>query len=178
LAATTTPASAVMRAALGERGAKLIAVGIAISTLGFLSQGMLTAPRVYFAMAEDGVFFRAVARVHPVTRVPYIAIALQGIVATIIAVTGTYGQILSYVVATDFIFFGLTGLALFVFRHRGETTADFRTPGHPITTAMFTTACWVVVIATIVRSPVQSAIGFGILAAGAVAYWMWSATRD
>ncbi|MGZ5492864.1 MAG: APC family permease [Thermoanaerobaculia bacterium] len=174
LAATTTPASAVMRAALGERGAKLIAVGIAISTLGFLSQGMLTAPRVYFAMAEDGVFFRAVARVHPVTRVPYIAIALQGIVATIIAVTGTYGQILSYVVATDFIFFGLTGLALFVFRHRGETTADFRTPGHPITTAMFTTACWVVVIATIVRSPVQSAIGFAILAAGAVAYVLWT----
>jgi len=178
LAATTTPASAVMRAALGERGAKLIAVGIAISTLGFLSQGMLTAPRVYFAMAEDGVFFRAVARVHPVTRVPYIAIALQGIVAIIIAVTGTYGQILSYVVATDFIFFGLTGLALFVFRRRGETTAHFRTPGHPITTALFTTACWVVVIATIVRSPVQSAIGLGILAAGAVAYWMWSATRD
>jgi APA family basic amino acid/polyamine antiporter len=177
LAATTTPASAVMRAALGERGAKLIAVGIAISTLGFLSQGMLTAPRVYFAMAEDRVFFRAVARVHPVTRVPYIAIALQGIVAIIIAVTGTYGQILSYVVATDFIFFGLTGLALFVFRRRGEMTADFRTPGHPITTAVFTTACWVVVIATVVRSPVQSAIGFAILAAGGVAYWIWRVFR-
>jgi basic amino acid/polyamine antiporter, APA family len=177
LAATTTPASAVMRAAIGERGAKLIAVGIAISTLGFLSQGMLTAPRVYFAMAEDRVFFRAVARVHPVTRVPYIAIALQGIVAIIIAVTGTYGQILSYVVATDFIFFGLTGLALFVFRRRGETTADFRTPGHPITTAVFTTACWVVVIATVVRSPVQSAIGFAILAAGGVAYWIWRIFR-
>jgi APA family basic amino acid/polyamine antiporter len=174
LAATTTPASAVMRAALGERGAKLIAVGIAISTLGFLSQGMLTAPRVYFAMAEDRVFFRAVARVHPVTRVPYIAIALQGIVAIIVAVTGKYDQILSYVVATDFIFFGLTGLALFVFRRRGETTADFRTPGHPITTAVFTIACWIVVIATIVRSPVQSAIGFAILAAGAVAYALWT----
>ena len=68
LAQTTIPASSVMRLALGERGASLIAVGIAISTLGFLSQGMLTAPRVYFAMAEDGLFFKSVAWLDPRTR--------------------------------------------------------------------------------------------------------------
>ncbi len=173
LANTTTPASAVMRAALGDRGAKLIAIGIAISTLGFLSQSMLTAPRVYYAMATDRVFFRAVARVHPVTRVPYVAIILQGIVAIVIAVSGKYEQILNYVVATDFVFFGLTGLALFVFRHRGDTTAEFRTPGHPITTAIFTLACWVVVVATVVKSPVHSLIGFAIIGAGGVAYFLW-----
>jgi APA family basic amino acid/polyamine antiporter len=173
LAQTATPASAVMRIALGERGAKLIAVGIAISTLGFLSQSMLTAPRVYYAMATDRVFFRAVARVHPVTKVPYIAIVLQGLAAIAIALSGKYDQILSYVVAVDFIFFGLTGLALFVFRARGERTSEFRTPGHPITTGLFTLACWMVVIATVVRSPVQSAIGFAILATGAGAYAVW-----
>ncbi|PYQ01198.1 MAG: amino acid transporter, partial [Acidobacteria bacterium] len=80
LAATTTPASTVMRLALGERGAHLIAAGIAISTLGFLSQGILTAPRVYYAMAEDGVFFRTVGFLHPRTLVPVVAIALQGLV--------------------------------------------------------------------------------------------------
>ncbi len=173
LAATSTPASAVMRAALGERGAKLIAIGIAVSTLGFLSQSMLTAPRVYYAMATDRVFFRAVARVHPVTRVPYVAIALQGVAAIVIAVSGKYEQILSYVVATDFIFFGLTGAALFVFRRRGITTDVFRTPGHPVTTAVFTIACWAVVIATIVRSPLQSTIGLAIIAAGGIAYGLW-----
>ena len=173
LAATSTPASAVMRVALGERGAQFIAVGIAISTLGFLSQSMLTAPRVYYAMATDGVFFRAVARVHPVTRVPYVAIVLQGLVAIVITLSGKYEQILSYVVAADFTFFGLTGLALFVFRHRGITTPDFRTPGHPVTTAIFTLACWSVVIATIVRSPKQSAIGLAIIAAGGIAYAVW-----
>jgi APA family basic amino acid/polyamine antiporter len=182
LAATTTPASAVMRAALGERGAKLIAIGIAISTLGFLSQSMLTAPRVYYAMAADRVFFRAVASVHPVTRVPYVAIALQGVVAIVIAVSGKYEQILSYVVATDFIFFGLTGCALFIFRRRPSPGASrhplpegegFRTPGHPLTTAIFTLACWAVVIATVVRSPMQSAIGLAILLAGFVAYAFW-----
>ena len=174
LAATTTPASAVMRLALGERGAMLIAAGIAISTLGFLSQGMLTAPRVYYAMSEDRLFFEAVGKVHPKTRVPVLAIALQGIVAVIIAVSGTYEQILGYVVSVDFIFIGLTGLALFVFRRKlKDTTAGFRTPGHPITTGIFTIACWLVVAGTVARSPVNSLIGFGILLAGLPAYWFW-----
>jgi APA family basic amino acid/polyamine antiporter len=175
LAATSTPASAVMRLAMGERGAMLIGAGIAISTLGFLSQGMLTAPRVYYAMAEDGVFFRAVARVHPTTRVPMLAIALQGIVSIVIALSGSYSQILSYVVAVDFIFFGLTGLALFVFRRR-HTSAEphFRTPGHPVTTAVFTATCWLVVIGTFASAPVNSSIGVMILLAGLPAYWWWS----
>jgi APA family basic amino acid/polyamine antiporter len=173
LANTTTPATTVMRLALGDRGAKLIAAGIAISTLGFLSQGMLTAPRVYYAMAQDRVFFQAVAKVHPRTRVPILAIALQGLASIVIALSGTYEQILSYVVAVDFLFFGLTGLALFVFRHRLPASATFRTPGHPITTAIFTLTCWIVVIGTFVRFPVNSAIGLGILLAGLPAYWFW-----
>ena len=172
LALTTTPASATMRAAWGETGATLIAAGIAISTLGFLSQGMLTAPRVYYAMAEDGLFFRAVGKVHPKTQVPVLAIVLQGVVAVAIALSGTYEQILSYVVAVDFIFFGLTGAALFVFRRRLGKGA-FRTPGHPVTTAIFTIACWVIVAGTFARSPVNSTIGLGILAAGLPAYWFW-----
>ena len=174
LAATTTPASEVMRHAFGARGAQLIAAGIAVSTLGFLSQGMLTAPRVYYAMADDGVFFRAVARVHPRTRVPVLAIVLQGAASILIALTGTYEQILGYVVCVDFIFFGLTGLALFVFRRRAAAQgAGFRTPGHPITTALFVAACWLIVLSTFVRAPRDSAVGLVILAAGLPAYWLW-----
>ena len=165
LAATTTPASTVMRAVMGERGATLIAAGIAISTLGFLSQGMLTAPRVYYAMAEDGVFFKAVGKVHPKTRVPVLAIVLQGVVAIVIALSGTYEQILNYVVSVDFIFFGLTGLSLFVFRRR-LPSAGFRTPLHPFSTAIFVIACWLVVIGTFVKEPMNSLIGLLILAAG------------
>lgn len=176
LAATMTPASTVMRLALGERGAQLIAAGIAISTLGFLSQGMLTAPRVYYAMAADRVFFASVAKVHPKTRVPILAIALQGAAAIVIALSGTYEQILSYVVAVDFIFFGLTGLALFVFRRRMKERAEFRTPGHPISTAIFTITCWIVVIGTFVKYPINSAIGLGILLAGLPAYAFWRRT--
>jgi APA family basic amino acid/polyamine antiporter len=172
LAATTTPASTLMRAVMGQRGATLIAAGIAISTLGFLSQGMLTAPRVYYAMAEDGVFFRAVGKVHPRTRVPMLAIALQGVVAIVITLSGTYEQILSYVVSVDFIFFGLTGLALFVFRRRMQS-AGFRTPLHPWSTGLFVAACWLVVFGTFAKAPKDSAIGLAILAAGLPAWWFW-----
>lgn len=186
LAATETPASAVMRLALGERGAKLIAAGIAISTLGFLSQGMLTAPRVYFAMAEDGLFFSTVARVSGRTRVPVVAIILQGLLALVIAASKQYGQILNYVVSVDFIFFGLTGLALFLMRRRAglEKTsgaahdpARFKVPGHPLTTAFFVAACWLVVVATIYKSFADSVIGLLILAAGVPAYLFWSHRR-
>jgi APA family basic amino acid/polyamine antiporter len=174
LAASKTPASDVMRLALGERGATLIALGIAISTLGFLSQGMLTAPRVYFAMAEDGLFFRKVAEVNPVTRVPVIAIILQGVAATVIALSGTYGQILSYVVSVDFIFFGLTGAALFVFRRRdGGRSPGFETPLHPFTTALFVAACFITVLATVISNPANSLIGYAILAAGVPACLYW-----
>lgn len=173
LAQSTTPAADSMRLALGDRGATLIALGIAISALGFLSQGMLTTPRVYFAMAEDGLFFRRVAEVNETTRVPILAIVLQGAAAIAIALSGTYGQILSYVVSVDFIWFGLTGAALFVFRSRDPSGAGFSAPGHPFSTGLFVFACALIVIATVASNPANSLIGFAILMAGipACRYW-------
>jgi APA family basic amino acid/polyamine antiporter len=173
LAQSPTPAADVMRLALGSKGATLIALGIAISALGFLSQGMLTAPRVYFAMAEDGLFFREIAKVSQSTRVPVMAILLQGAAAIVIALSGTYGQILSYVVSVDFIWFGLTGAALFVFRKRDPGGAGFNAPGHPLTTGLFVLACALIVIATVASNPVNSGIGFLILAAGVPACRHW-----
>jgi len=182
LARTPAPASATMRAAFGEGGVRFIAAGIAISTLGFLSQGMLTAPRVYFAMAEDGLFFKSVGWLHPRTRVPVVAIALQGVLAMIIAMSGGYDQILNYVVSVDFIAFGLTGVCVFVFRRRaaaaGEDAPDrFQIPGHPFTTLFFIGACWLVVLNTIYKYPTNSLVGLGILLAGLPAYVFWRGWR-
>src|SRR5205814_9554146 len=117
---SATPALEVATRVLGPRGAGLIAAGVALSSLGFLSQSILTAPRVYFAMAEDGVFLRGVARVHPRTRAPVVAIVLQGGLAILLALTGTFEVLVHYVVAIDFIFFALTAGCLFVLRRRGE----------------------------------------------------------
>jgi APA family basic amino acid/polyamine antiporter len=174
LAATTAPASSVMRLAFGERGATIIAAGIAISTLGFLSQGMLTAPRVYFAMAADGLFFRSVARVSPRTRAPVVAVVLQGALSLLIALSGTYEQILSYVVAVDWVFFALTGAALFVFRRRADgDDGGARVPGHPLTTGLFIAAAALIVIATVVEAPLNSAVGLGIMLTGVPVYLLW-----
>ncbi|MBD0372416.1 MAG: amino acid permease [Pyrinomonadaceae bacterium] len=177
LAGTKTPASSVMRLAFGERGAMLIAVGISLSTLGFLSQGMLTAPRVYFAMAEDGLFFKSVAWLNPKTRVPVVAIALQGALAIAIAVSGRYEQILNYVVSVDFIWFGLTGASLFIFRRRESRQSRFRVPGHPFTTALFVLACAAIVVGTVYKYPRNSSIGLLIVTAGIPVYFLWRRMR-
>ncbi len=177
LDATTTPASEVMRIALGDRGAQWIAIGIAISTLGFLSQGMLTAPRVYYAMARDGLFFQRVARLSPVTGAPVTAVVLQGMASTVIACSGKYGQILNFTITVDFISFGMTAAALFVFRRRKAgkgSIATYRAPGHPYTTAIFVLACAGIVASAIIASPGNSAIALGILLAGIPVYWYWS----
>jgi len=177
LAATTAPASDVMRAAWGEPGARLIAAGIALSTLGFLSQGLLTAPRVYFAMAQDGVFFAKVAALHPVTRVPVVAIVLQGALATVIALSGRYDQVLGYVVAIDALFFGLTAAALVILRRRdrdsGADDVAFRAAGHPWTTVAFVAAFWWLAINTVYRFPRNAGAGVLLLAAGVPVYYAW-----
>jgi APA family basic amino acid/polyamine antiporter len=175
LAATPAPASAVMRAAFGPAGAALIAVGIAISTLGFLSQGMLTAPRVYFAMAADGLFFRRIARVDPRTRAPAAAIVLQGALSLLIALTGSYEQILNYVVSVDWIFFGLTAGTVFVFRRRasGDGDGGARIPGHPVTTGLFIAAAALIVVATVAKYPANSAVGIAIMLAGIPVFLFW-----
>ncbi len=177
LAHTSTPASAVMERALGERGAFWLAAAIAVSTLGFLSHGMLTAPRVYYSMAKDGLFFSSVGWISPRSQAPVVAIALQGILASIIALSGKYEQILNYVVSIDFIFFGLTATTLFVFRRRNPAEQSYKVPGHPFTTLFFIVSCWLVVIATFIHDPRNSFIGLGFMILGIPAFFFWQRRR-
>jgi APA family basic amino acid/polyamine antiporter len=173
LAQSRTPASSVMRLAMGQRGATLIALGIAVSTLGFLSQSVLTAPRVYFAMAENRVFFRQLAWVHPRTRVPIIAVVAQSAWTVVILVTGSYDRILTYVTSMDAIFWTLTAGCVFILRARDTATASFRIPGHPFTTALFCLACAGVAGNAIYNDPRDAMIGMAFLAAGVPVYYIW-----
>ncbi len=177
LAATGTPASDVMTRALGPAGGKLIALGIAVSTLGFLSHGVLTLPRAYFAMARDGVFFRKVATLTPRSRVPAVAILLQAGVAAALALSGRYEQVLAFVMSVDGLFFATTGAALFVFRRRPGPLPRVVLPGHPVTTLIFTAACLFVAGSAWFRFPANSAAGLGILLSGVPAYLFWSRKR-
>ncbi|MBL8192868.1 MAG: amino acid permease [Blastocatellia bacterium] len=176
LASSTTPASAVMTNLLGQKGAKLIAIAITISTFGYLSQSMLTAPRVYFAMATDKLFFQQVAWIDPVRNVPSVAIILQGFFASVIALSGQYEEILNYVVSTDFIFFGLVALCLFRLQSKQKTKNNqeiYKMPAHPFSTIIFMLACWTIVLSTIYKYPLNSLIGIAIMLLAIPVYFFW-----
>jgi APA family basic amino acid/polyamine antiporter len=175
LDATTTPASDLMRIALGERGSRWIALAITISALGFLSQSMLTAPRVYYAMARDGLFFASVGKLFGKAEAPVIAVIVQGLAAVIIACSGTYGEILNFEVTVDFIFFGMTAATLFILRRRqiGSETAGYCVPGYPFTTMLFVLSCAGIVVSAIIASPRNSVVALCILLAGVPVYYFW-----
>jgi APA family basic amino acid/polyamine antiporter len=178
LMATHTPASDVMRRAFGQPGARFIATGVAISTVGFLSQSMLTAPRVYYAMARDGVFFRKIGELGARSRVPVAAIVLQGATAAVIAISGRFDQILNYVVSIDVIFFGLTGATLLVFRKREpDVRPPIRVPLHPLTTLAFVGVCWAIGLTTVVSAPRDAGGGVLILLIGVPVYYWWNRRR-
>ena len=179
LDATTTPASDVMRIALGERGAQWIAAGIAVSTLGFLSQSMLTAPRVYYAMASDSLFFKSVGKLSGKSGAPVVAIVLQGSAAIIIALSGTYGEILNFEVTVDFIFFGMTAASLFILRRRntGSETVNYRVPGHPFTTLLFVLSCAGIVVSAVIASPRNSTVALCMMLAAVPVYYFWTRFR-
>jgi basic amino acid/polyamine antiporter, APA family len=176
---TSTPASELMRKVIGESGARLVAAAVAISTLGFLSQSMLTAPRVYYAMARDGTFFKGVGALFGKANAPVVAIALQGVAAAIIASSGKYGEILNFEVTIDFIFFALTAASLFLFRRR-QTGPDkgLRTAlGHPVSTIVFICASLAVVASAVASTPKISLIACLIMFAGIPVYMIWASVR-
>lgn len=174
LAASIAPAADTMAQVAGSAGRTLIAIGIVASTFGFLNLVLLVSPRVYQAMARDGLFFASFARLHPRWRTPVTAIIFQGIWAVILLYSGTYGQLLDYVVFADWIFFGLTAATLFVLRRRdGERPAPFRVPLHPVTTILFIVAAIYVVIGSITSNPRNALIGSGLLLAGVPVFLYW-----
>jgi len=180
LASTATPASEVMRRAFGDWGGRLIAVAIVISTVGFLSQAMLTYPRLYFAMASDGVLPAGFARLAQRSRAPVGTIVLQGCVTIAVVLLGTYEQILSYVVVMDWLFFCLTAASLFIFRGRdrhnpgvgADADIGYRVPGHPWSTGLFTAVSGLIVLNTIYKYPRNAGIAVCILFAGLPFYFL------
>lgn len=177
LAATTTPAStaaAIMFGALGER---FVTAAIAVSTFGFLNLAILAPTRVYYAMAADRAFLPALATLHPRYRTPWVAIAIQSSWSCVLALSGSYGQLLNYVVFADWIFFGLTVATVLVFRKRLPLDArppdSFKTPGYPIVPVAFSTIAMAVVSSVVYAEPYDAARGAALLAAGVPIYFWY-----
>ena len=181
LALSTAPAADMMSRIAGEGGRRLIAAGIAASTFGFLNLVILVSPRVYQAMARDGLFFASFAKLHPRFRTPVTAIVFQALVATTLILTGSYGQLLDWVVFGDWIFFGTTALTLVVFRRRdaraGVADTGFRAPFYPLSVALFVLAALYVVFGSIASNPGNALRGVLLLVAGVPVFLYWQRKR-
>ena len=181
LAESTAPAADLMGRVAGDGGRRLIAAGIAASTFGFLNLVILVSPRVYQAMARDGLFFASFAKLHPRFRTPVMAIAFQAVVAAALILTGSYGQLLDWVVFADWIFFGSTALTLLVIRRRdaalGVPDTGFRAPFYPWSVALFFLAALYVVFGSVASNPWNALRGMLLLAAGVPVYHFWRRRR-
>ena len=176
LAATTTPAADVAARLFGETGAKVISLLIVISTFGFMNLSLLSAPRVYYAMAADGLFFRSLSRLSPRFHAPTAAILLQGALAAGYALTKTYDRLLSYAVFADWIFFAFTGVALFVFRRKlPDAPRPFPTPGYPWIPILFSLAGVGIVVNIFFTDTLNALMGVAIFALGVPVYFFWRA---
>jgi len=183
IAASPRVASDALSVALGPIGGAIIALTIFISTFGTTGIYTLTAPRIYYAMATDGVFFQRVAEVHPRFKTPMYAILTQSIWAIVLLMFwGTYEKLISYVVFTDWIFFCLAAVAVFVMRKKApELERPYRTLGYPWTPAFFILMSAMFVLYTLFEKPLESGVGLSFLALGIPVYFFWkrkSAQRD
>ena len=179
LASSIAPAADTMTAVLGPAGGTLIGFGIMCSTFGFLSLVILAGPRIYQAMADDGAFFAGAAKLHPTYRTPAGAIAIQAAWAIVLTMSGTYGQLLDYVVFGDWIFFGLTVATLFFYRRRSDAPAASTAFvwGYPVTPALFVLVAVFAVASSILSNPTNAAIGGTLIAAGIPTFYYWKRSR-
>jgi APA family basic amino acid/polyamine antiporter len=187
LAGTATPAADAAARALGTAGDKFVAAAIAISTFGFLDLAVLAPTRVYYAAAADGYLPSALARLHPRYGTPTLAIVVQAAWAILLVLTGTYGDLLNSVVFADWIFFGGTVAALFVWRSakRNGTSAPpnppattyYRSPLYPYLPAFFVLVAAAVVASVIIEAPARAAAGALLIATGIPVFLYYSRKR-
>ncbi len=174
LAASSAPAADTMEVLLGPAGRVVITAGIVVSTFGFLNLVILVTPRVFQAMAADGLFFEKFAQLHPRFRTPVPAIVFLGVWSSVLVYSGQYGALLDYVVFADWIFFGLTALTLVVFRRRdGMAGVRFRVPVFPVAMTVFVGVAGYVVVGSILSNPGNAVRGAGLLALGLPVYLYW-----
>jgi len=161
-------------ALFGPVGARLVSAAVVVSIFGCLSSTILWAARIYLPMAEDGVFFRSLARIHPRYRTPSTSIVSQGVWAIALTFSGTYEQLFTYVIFAVFLFHAATGAAVFVLRRaRPDAPRPYRVWGYPVLPLVFTITALAFVANTLVEKPRESGLGLVLLALGVPAYLWW-----
>ena len=178
MAGSALVASDAAKVTMGSLGATLVVLSILISTLGANNGIILTAARIPYAMARGGMFFRSQGIVHPRYATPTVALLTQGVVASALTAFGTYDQLFTYVVFAQFVFYALSAGAVIKLRHTAPHLArPYRTWGYPVTPIVFIAFAVWLVGNTIVETPLDSAVGAGIILLGLPGYWYWKKRR-
>jgi APA family basic amino acid/polyamine antiporter len=167
-------AADAVRVLFGPVAAKLVSVAVLVSVFSAANGLALTGPRMYYAMARDGIFFRALGAVHARFGTPAMAIAAGGAWAVLLTLWGSFEQLLTYVVFASWLFAALAAASVFVLRRRHpEARRPFRVPGYPVTPALYIVAALAIVANTVVARPVQALAGLGIVLLGTPVYFLW-----
>ncbi len=167
-------ATAVMEAILGSKGAGLMAAAIVISTFGCMNGMSLAGARVYFAMARDRLFFSKVGKVNPKYRTPAVSLMVQAVWASLLTLTGTYSQLLDYVIFAVLLFYILTILGLFRLRRtRPDAPRPYRAWGYPFVPILYIVLALFIEWALLIHRPARSLAGLGIVAIGIPIYFVW-----
>jgi APA family basic amino acid/polyamine antiporter len=160
-------------ATAGAGAASAISILVIVSSFGAMSGIVLAGPRVYYAMAEDGLLFKWMGALHPRHRTPYVAIAMQAVWSSLLVLTGTYGVIVSRVIYTEWIFFAALALGTMALRRQQRGAATFRAWGFPVAPLLFALVCLAIVLNQIATDPRESATGLALVAAGLPVYFVW-----
>jgi len=178
VAASDLVAADMMRKIFGPSGAAAVSIAAMISIFAALNGSILTGSRVPYAMAADGLFFKAVAQVHPEYRTPGISILAISSWAAILVLSGRYDQLFTYVIFASWILYGMTTAAVLVLRRtKPEMPRPYRTFGYPVVPIVFVLSALGLVISTLFHSPRESMLGLAIVFAGAPFYYYWSKRR-
>ena len=163
---------------VGTGGAHALSALVILSTLGGMTGIILAGPRVYLAMAKDGLLFSWIGRLHPTHRTPHIAILLQGFWACVLAWTGTYAALFTRVVYTEWIFFALMAASLYVLRRRADYQPAYRMRAYQLLAGIFVLSSLAIVVDAIRSYPRDSLLGLGMVLAGLPVYWIWKVIRE
>jgi APA family basic amino acid/polyamine antiporter len=179
VASSNSLAATAVAAVVSPTAAKLVAIMILISIFSAAHSTLLTAPRVYYAMARDRLFFRRLAHVDPRFETPAFAIVAGSLWSVVLALSGTFDQLLTYVVFIGWIFYALAAASIFVYRKRfPDAVRPYRVPGYPWTPLLFIIAAGAIVLNTIASQPLRAAVGLGIVLLGTPAYLIWRTKAD
>jgi len=173
VASSTRIAADMAEALVGFGGGAFMSGLVVFSTFGALSGIILCGPRVYYSMARDGLLFRWVGKIHPQYRTPHRAIVVQAVWSSVLVATGTYKTLFTRVVYTEWIFFGLMTIGLFLFRYRSDTVRSFSIWSYPVIPALFIISSLAIVVNQIISNLSESIFGLSIVLLGLPVYYLW-----